>query len=226
MTDQELDIECAKLLGLEIIHEAWPCGYGFDGSGYQASLYPELDYGEVFGPVYKHIEPRDFWDEAMRAELGHWCRPVSFYSSEDAAAKLLEDDVVTGGPLIQNRYVSELWTILGCDGSTEGPNVFRDEWKLMRATPRQRADAYYAMRIDEKWDDLFAQSQDMLKDMAEEARREIEAGTTRPIEELFADNDFDAPMELVDSRYLQKLEAIVAAADLTDEQRAELSRLM
>jgi hypothetical protein len=66
----------------------------------------------------------------------------------------------------------------------------------LQSKPEKKQEEYAAMFLreldaQEKWDGLFAdpRSDELLSRMAEEARREDDAGKTEPISDLLNDND-------------------------------------
>ena len=66
----------------------------------------------------------------------------------------------------------------------------------LRSKPEKKQEEYAAMFLreldaQEKWDELFAdpRSDELLSRMAEEARREDDAGKTKPISDLLNDSD-------------------------------------
>jgi hypothetical protein len=66
----------------------------------------------------------------------------------------------------------------------------------LQSKPEEEQEEYAAMFLgeldaEEEWDELFAdpRSHELLSRMAEEARREDDAGETEPISELFNGND-------------------------------------
>jgi hypothetical protein len=66
----------------------------------------------------------------------------------------------------------------------------------LQSKPEEEREEYAAMFLgeldaEEKWDELFAdpRSDELLSRMAEEARREDDAGETEPISDLFNGDD-------------------------------------
>lgn len=65
----------------------------------------------------------------------------------------------------------------------------------LQSKPEKKQEEYAAMFLreldaQEKWDELFAdpRSDELLSRMAEEARREVDAGKTEPLSDLLNDN--------------------------------------
>lgn len=80
---RELDARIAVVLGLTIIHRAWPCYTPPDGCTYEAAIDGnDRSWGAVLDIVYQVREPHKDW----RDKLGLWCAPVPFYSANIAAA--------------------------------------------------------------------------------------------------------------------------------------------
>lgn len=86
---RELDARIAEVVfGLTIVHRAWPCYTPPDGSTYEAATDGnDRSWGAVLDIVYQVREPHEDW----RDQLGLWCKPVPFYSTDIAAAWLVID---------------------------------------------------------------------------------------------------------------------------------------
>jgi hypothetical protein len=80
----------------------------------------------------------------MTAALQHAQDIIDGQEPHDGAsmASYLEDEVERVGATARRAYVSALWDLCGCDGNDEGENIWLDEWKLIHATPEQRARAF------------------------------------------------------------------------------------
>lgn len=134
--NKELDRQCATALGLEIIHESWPVGVPPDGGTREAALHEDDTsyWWRERGMIYKVRDPEDDW----KAELGLWCDPVPLYSSDNVAARLLEDEIEKRG--LQERYAEAIDRIVP---KTTTPNVWQTYlWDMIRATPEQKARAF------------------------------------------------------------------------------------
>jgi hypothetical protein len=73
----------------------------------------------------------------MTAALQHAQDIIDGQEPHDGAsmASYLEDEVERVGATARRAYVSALW-------DDEGENIWLDEWKLIHATPEQRARAF------------------------------------------------------------------------------------
>jgi len=76
------------------------------------------------------------------------------------------------------------------------PTLMNNLIDRLQSKPEEEREEYAAMFLgeldaEEKWDELFAdpRSDELLSRMAEEARREDDAGETEPISDLFNGND-------------------------------------
>ena len=76
------------------------------------------------------------------------------------------------------------------------PTLMNNLIDRLQSKPEEEQEEYAAMFLgeldaEEKWDELFAdpRSHELLSRMAEEARREDDAGETEPISDLFTDDD-------------------------------------
>ena len=57
------------------------------------------------------------------------------------AIKAMEDEIERRGLIKQ--YVAAVWSAIGQAGHNgEGPNIWKEEWALIRATPEQKAAAF------------------------------------------------------------------------------------
>jgi hypothetical protein len=66
----------------------------------------------------------------------------------------------------------------------------------LKSKPEKKQEEYAAMFLgeldaEEKWDELFSdpRSDELLSRMAEQARREVDAGKTEPLSDLVDDNN-------------------------------------
>ena len=76
------------------------------------------------------------------------------------------------------------------------PTLMNNLIDRLQSKPEEEREEYAAMFLgeldaEEKWYELFAdpRSHELLSRMAEEARREDNAGETEPISDLFTDDD-------------------------------------
>lgn len=76
------------------------------------------------------------------------------------------------------------------------PSLLNNLIDRLQSKPEEEREEYAAMFLgeldaEEKWDELFAdpRSHELLSRMAEEARREDDAGETEPISDLFNGDD-------------------------------------
>ena len=76
------------------------------------------------------------------------------------------------------------------------PTLMNNLIDRLQSKPEEKQEEYAAMFLgeldaQEKWDELFAdpRSDELLSRMAEEARREDNAGETEPISDLFNGDD-------------------------------------
>lgn len=74
------------------------------------------------------------------------------------------------------------------------PTLMNNLIDRLQQKPAEEQEEYAAMFLgeleaEEKWNELFAdpRSHKLLSEMAEEARKEDEAGETQPLEDLFSD---------------------------------------
>jgi hypothetical protein len=85
----------------------------------------------------------DLWEPPAHLDDGGGYPPVPHFATDPVAARLLEDEIERRGWPMQWRYVSALWASVGCAGHNgEGPNIWKEEWLLIRATPEQRVRAF------------------------------------------------------------------------------------
>ncbi len=65
-----------------------------------------------------------------------------YFATDPALTSQLLDEIERRGALVVNAYMRALWEITGCTGNEEGPIVWLDEWKIIRATPEAKARAF------------------------------------------------------------------------------------
>lgn len=140
MSARERDAMVAEhVMNLEIIHRLWPCGYAPDGSGYEAVWVDEGDENSPWymsrDAVYKVREPG-----VRPNELGRWCRPVPFYTTDLTAARIVEDEIERRR--LQLVYIKRLIELLDIyDASLRSDQHDLSTyalWQLSRATSDQR----------------------------------------------------------------------------------------
>jgi hypothetical protein len=132
---RQLDEQCARLLGLEIVHRAWPCGYAPDCGTYEAALYKRRQSGLssiVPDVVYQYIKPYYKW----KNQLGLWCKPVPAYSSDPALIPQLLAEV-------ERRELQRLYIELLVPRQSDVPESVRI-WQTLTTTPAQHARAFVA----------------------------------------------------------------------------------
>lgn len=119
---RELDAECERLVSGDLTHPGfyWAEGTTPDGNdGWDGFMCPRChaDQSQSHKPC---------------------ARP---FSTDLVAARLLEDEIERRG--LQYEYVAVLWCVVGYAGHNgEGPNIWKEEWTFLRATPEQRAQAF------------------------------------------------------------------------------------
>ena len=76
------------------------------------------------------------------------------------------------------------------------PTLMNNLIERLQSKPEEKQEEYAAMFLreldaQEKWDELFAdpRSHELLSRMAEQARREVDAGKTEPLSALLNDNN-------------------------------------
>ena len=76
------------------------------------------------------------------------------------------------------------------------PTLMNNLIERLQSKPEKKQEEYAAMFLreldaQEKWDKLFAdpRSDELLSRMAEQARREVDAGKTEPLSDLLDDNN-------------------------------------
>lgn len=86
---RELDKQVAIALGLVIEHESWPCYHSPDCGEYEAALSDDGDPVPFDGRrdiIYREREPEFYPGGYGTHELGFWCKPVPFFSTDIAEA--------------------------------------------------------------------------------------------------------------------------------------------
>lgn len=84
-----------RVMGLEIIDRAWPCGNEPECGEYEAALSRETDaligWRTTPDVIYKAHEYPTEWEPLYKTQLGLWCKPVPHYTTDIAAAWLVVD---------------------------------------------------------------------------------------------------------------------------------------
>ena len=118
MTDEELCIKAAQIIGLNIVHEEWPCGYPPESCGLEADQMPVLDNNEWTTdspdwynrkyPVHLESGLEHYWPPKYDDKCDDWMtavEPVPDYPNKIAAALTLVDFLADiGGRHIMVRF--------------------------------------------------------------------------------------------------------------------------
>ena len=130
MTDKELAINAAELMGIEVVHNNWPCGYPPESCGLEAESFPIKGkdgwttdtpqwYDEEW-PVTRMVKDT-YWPPEYHEDYpgaGAWYThldPIKDYANEYEAAfslidSLAEDGIDTRIRIAGGETTVELWT--------------------------------------------------------------------------------------------------------------------
>jgi len=99
MTDEELCVKAARIIGLNVVHEEWPCGYPPESCGLEADQMPVLDNNEWTTdspdwynrkhPVYLESGLERYWPPKYDDKCDDWMtavEPVPDYPNDTEAA--------------------------------------------------------------------------------------------------------------------------------------------
>jgi len=133
MTNKELAIKAAGLMGIEVVHNNWPCGYPPESCGLEAESFPiNVDgewttdtpqwYDEEW-PVARMVKdaywPPEFHEDT-RGSAGSWYTvldPIKDYANNYEAAfslidALAEDGIDTEIRIAGGETAVEFWTVM------------------------------------------------------------------------------------------------------------------